>query len=483
MLQVPIVKERSLATDEDTDECRCPGYFQDKCLENAFQGCFWQDDWCQCGEPGGPVVFPPVRPPVQPPLPPISPPLPPAPEPEEPPPLPPVSPPEPPAPLQNHGANCWGPCQRTAGRCDFCGTEGLCCRQGFGSDPAECGGQGAPNFHTCIIPEDEPEAPEVPALRNQGANCWTPCDRTAGRCDFSGTEGVCCREGFAGDPEECGGRGAPSFHTCILPVETITLQNEGENCWNPCGRTAGPCDYCGTEGVCCRRGFASDPEVCGGRGPPNYHSCILPAELEEEEPEDIPALANHGANCWVPCDRTAGACNFCGKEGVCCRQGFASDPEVCGGLGAANFHTCILPVEQEVQPAPLQNHGANCWGPCDRTAGRCDYCGTEGLCCRQGFGSDPAECGGQGAPNFHTCIIPEVEPEAPEVPALRNQGANCWTPCDRTAGRCDFCGTEGVCCREGFAGDPEECGGRGAPSFHTCILPVDPVEDTTLQNG
>ena len=41
------------------------------------------------------------------------------------------------------------------------------------------------------------------------------------------------------------------------------LKNEGENCWSECNVVnGGPCEWCGTEGLCCRKGWTGD--VCDG---------------------------------------------------------------------------------------------------------------------------------------------------------------------------------------------------------------------------
>jgi len=78
------------------------------------------------------------------------------------------------------------------------------------------------------------------------------------------------------------GTAARSGTSMAKHIDEPTLQNEDENCWNPCVQTAGPCDYCGTEGVCCREGWSSDPEECGGLGGglgSDHHSCRLPVDL------------------------------------------------------------------------------------------------------------------------------------------------------------------------------------------------------------
>jgi len=441
LLQMPVVQNTLDATDS---ECRCPGYYQEECEAEAAQGCIWSSagtsnsPWCQCDES---VVPPPFVPgPIVEPLPPVV------------------------APLQfdQSGTNNW--CGTSNN--DFY-TQTSSSRSGWNLDTSSNGG-----WRWCGITADECQT-ECTGLGDCQEIYWTP-----NSCCFP-SRAVCNTGSHA--PGGAGGMRyivVPEVEVVPFPPDVVPepepedlpeLANHGANCWNPCGQTAGACEYCGTEGFCCREGFAGDPEECGGRGAPNFHTCILPDE-EPEEPEELAPLQNEGENCWNPCDQTAGACEYCGTEGLCCREGFGSDPAECGGRGASNFHTCILP-EDEPEETALQNQGENCWNPCDQTAGSCDYCGTEGLCCREGFGSDPAECGGRGAPNFHTCVLPVV----PTI--LQNQGANCWNPCDQTAGPCDFCGTEGVCCRQGFASDPEECGGLGAPNFHTCILPVEMEEE------
>merc|ERR1719329_1308606 len=58
LLQMPVV-EKTLESDEDQEECRCPGYFEAECVlkENEDQGCVWSDfgsingPWCQCLNP------------------------------------------------------------------------------------------------------------------------------------------------------------------------------------------------------------------------------------------------------------------------------------------------------------------------------------------------------------------------------------------------------------------------------------------------
>ena len=53
-------------------------------------------------------------------------------------------------------------------------------------------------------------------------------------------------------------------------------------------------------------------------------------------------------------------------------------------------------------------------------------------------------------------------------------GKDCWSQCGRKAGLCDACGENGICCRKGWRGDPEECllegidFSYGKQNGHTC---------------
>lgn len=53
----------------------------------------------------------------------------------------------------------------------------------------------------------------APAFRNQGRYCWSKC-RKSGNCNFCGTKGACCRKGYGG--VGCKGRAYTRFsHTCV----------------------------------------------------------------------------------------------------------------------------------------------------------------------------------------------------------------------------------------------------------------------------
>ena len=63
----------------------------------------------------------------------------------------------------------------------------------------------------------------------------------------------------------------------------------------------------------------------------------------------------------------------------------------------------------DIVPDPLENAGENCWSACHENAGKCDWCGTEGLCCRKGWIVNG--CDGSGGNEFeHQCILKQGNP-------------------------------------------------------------------------
>ena len=51
---------------------------------------------------------------------------------------------------------------------------------------------------------------------------------------------------------------------------------------------------------------------------------------------------------------------------------------------------------------------------------------------------------------------------------IANKGKDCWKGCEKTQGRCEWCGTEGWCCRLGWEGNGCD-GGMGAKGMgHVC---------------
>ena len=70
----------------------------------------------------------------------------------------------------------------------------------------------------------------------------------------------------------------------IAELPTTAIANEGKDCWWGCKKKQGPCEWCGTEGWCCRLGWTGNGcdgsmgaegmgHVCTGKG--NYRSKIF----------------------------------------------------------------------------------------------------------------------------------------------------------------------------------------------------------------
>ena len=41
------------------------------------------------------------------------------------------------------------------------------------------------------------------------------------------------------------------------PVDHLDLQHAGEDCWRGCNKVEGKCDWCGSDGWCCRQEYKS----------------------------------------------------------------------------------------------------------------------------------------------------------------------------------------------------------------------------------
>ena len=53
--------------------------------------------------------------------------------------------------------------------------------------------------------------------------------------------------------------------------------------------------------------------------------------------------------------------------------------------------------------------------------------------------------------------------------SLHHDGEDCWNDCKYHQGKCDWCGPDGWCCREGWIGNG--CTGTIGGSFnHQCVL-------------
>merc|ERR1712117_18557 len=117
--------------------------------------------------------------------------------------------------------------------------------------------------------------------------------------------------------------------------------------------------------------------------------------------------------------------------------------------------TCADPVDdsaggQQVtcgDGETLMNVGEDCWSECDERDGPCSWCGTSGLCCREGWTGNG--CHGQiGGESMHMCTCEEPVDDSAggqqvtcgDGETLMNVGEDCWSECDERDGPCSWCG-------------------------------------------
>ena len=53
------------------------------------------------------------------------------------------------------------------------------------------------------------------------------------------------------------------------------LKNVGPSCWNECDFAQGKCDWCGSEGYCCRKNWKAGNGCDGSFGGTKKHECAL----------------------------------------------------------------------------------------------------------------------------------------------------------------------------------------------------------------
>merc|ERR1712083_799882 len=82
---------------------------------------------------------------------------------------------------------------------------------------------------------------------------------------------------------------------------------------------------------------------------------------------------------------------------------------------------CSAPKDEEPE---FKHGGMNCWEGCDKIRGKCDWCGTEGYCCKKGVNGNG--CDGSfdyGGPyEWQTICVQKPKP----VEGLENAGLDCW---------------------------------------------------------
>merc|ERR1719309_1083992 len=109
---------------------------------------------------------------------------------------------------------------------------------------------------------------------------------------------------------------------------------------------------------------------------------------------------NSTTDCWYKCGKKGGLCeNFCGPSGHCCRKGYDDCPAAAGDA-SPKHHTCVAPFRVVWK----RNSTNDCWFKCGKKGGLCEnFCGSNGYCCRDGYGGCPAAAGG-ASPGRHTCV-------------------------------------------------------------------------------
>jgi len=114
------------------------------------------------------------------------------------------------------------------------------------------------------------------SVKNAYKNCWDACGYAPmygshqGKCGWCGADGWCCRRDHSGNG--CDGKfGGYHNHACVL--KPGTLKNSGKNCWDGCNEQEGKCDWCGTEGFCCKKDSIGNgcDGVFGGQ---DNHECV-----------------------------------------------------------------------------------------------------------------------------------------------------------------------------------------------------------------
>merc|ERR1712048_1365082 len=114
----------------------------------------------------------------------------------------------------------------------------------------------------------------------------------------------------AGDPAECEGANfgdaGQNHHECV--ERTDVVYNVGQECWHACNSQAGNCDFCGSNGACCRKDWPGDPTICQNAifdESASGHHCVVPRQVDHA-----------GQDCWPACNGQTGKCDFCGSDGA-----------------------------------------------------------------------------------------------------------------------------------------------------------------------
>eukprot|EP00448_Togula_jolla_P028679 CAMPEP_0170625388 /NCGR_PEP_ID=MMETSP0224-20130122/30730_1 /TAXON_ID=285029 /ORGANISM="Togula jolla, Strain CCCM 725" /LENGTH=391 /DNA_ID=CAMNT_0010951955 /DNA_START=107 /DNA_END=1282 /DNA_ORIENTATION=- len=72
-----------------------------------------------------------------------------------------------------------------------------------------------------------------------------------------------------------------------IQAGVVSVLNGGSSCWSSCNQVSGPCDFCGRQGACCRKGSLGDHPSCQTVkfwASATEHICVAAKHPDEEDP-------------------------------------------------------------------------------------------------------------------------------------------------------------------------------------------------------
>merc|ERR1712029_897446 len=157
------------------------------------------------------------------------------------------------------------------------------------------------------------------------------------------------------------------------------VQNQGNNCWEPCGEASGPCpNYCGDDGFCCRRGSEFVEAGCSGKtGGRGFHTCVSKNQHRSagRAGPTTEGFKSLGSSLGAPGNRR-------GPPIMSFEE--LNERRTPGRRGPPRRGSSKQKGKKNNNKENVRNEGRNCWNPCGKDSGPCpNYCGVDGLCCRQ----------------------------------------------------------------------------------------------------
>jgi len=159
-------------------------------------------------------------------------------------------------------------------------------------------------------------------------------------------------------------------------------------------------------------------KLCGGGNQNGTRTVAQPAKYGGMECEGSTTASQscNSQECPVDCswdDWTWGSCSATCGNATQNGTRTISQPAEHGGINctgpSSDTRSCNLTDCPKLSSSPLslgalKNAGENCWNPCGGRGGTCSWCGTEGSCCRKGWGG--TGCDGQiGGGDYHACVL------------------------------------------------------------------------------